>query len=158
MNTHGEFTFYDHRGNIIEKVPNIVPYEGASLVLDVFCRAVVPTFYVGLCNQIPTKLDLLSSITSEPTSAGGYARQALARNSTDWPTLDTVNNVPRCKSKTVPFAASGADFSAAFSRAFLCTVVSGTAGTLIAVSGALTTPLTILNGQTKYVSYELYNG
>ena len=79
-------------------------------------------FFVGVCDQIPVSDDTLASITSEPSSAGGYARQPLSRDATGWPTIDVVNGEVRWLSAAMIFAASGADFSTGFTRLFLCNV------------------------------------
>lgn len=114
------------------------------------------TLYVGFCDEAFDPDMTLADITTEPTAAGGYARAPLVCNTTDWPTSDLVNGIPRIKSKTLNYAASGADFSAAFSRLFLCTVASGTSGLLLSLSAALNTPLLIEDGSDEDVQYELY--
>ena len=146
------------------RIPNIVVLEGK----EQFLRAVTrnedmgltggppPLFYIGLCDQVPNAADTLTSITTEPTSAGGYARIGIERSSVGWPTIDEVNGVKRAMSKIVTFAASGADYSGAFSRAFLCSVSSGTTGFLFSYSGALSVPITLLDGESVDVQYELY--
>lgn len=113
-------------------------------------------FFVGVCDQIPAYGDTLTEITTEPTSAGGYARLALTRDATGWPTIDQVNGETRWLSKVLAFAASGADYSTAFTRLFLCNVASGSSGRLFAFSGAYASDILVLDGQTKNVRFELY--
>ena len=113
-------------------------------------------FYLGVCNQTPIKTDTLSDISSEPSSAGGYARQALVRNSTDFPTLGQVDAETRILSILATFAASGADFSAPFTRLFLTDAASGSVGTLFCYSGAYSAAIQLLDGQSKDVQFEFY--
>jgi len=113
-------------------------------------------FFVGVCDQVPAFSDTLASITTEPTSAGGYARLALTRDATGWPTIDLVNGEIRWLSKVLNFAASGADFSTAFTRLFLCNVASGTSGKLFAYTGAYSSEILLLDGQDKDVRFEIY--
>lgn len=146
------------------RIPNLVVAEGK----EQFLRAVTrnegmgltggppPLFYIGLCDQVPAVTDTLTSITTEPTSAGGYARIGIERSSVGWPTIDEVNGVKRAASQIVTFAASGADFSSSFSRAFLCSVASGTLGFLFSYSGPLSVPIALLDGESIDVQYELY--
>lgn len=115
-------------------------------------------FYVGLCNAASVlDTDTLTSIVTEPTVTNGYSRKSIERNSTGWPTIDTVNGQRRALSKVLTFTASGGNFSAAFSRAFLCSVASGTGGLLFSVSGALTIPVLLLNGESFQMQYELFS-
>lgn len=115
-------------------------------------------WYLGLCEQTPDKSDDLTSITTEPTSAGGYARQAIARDSTDFPTanIGQVGGETRCLSLVQTFAASGADFSRTFDRAFLCNVASGTAGILFGYTGQYSSAIQIFDGQSQDVQFEFY--
>jgi len=113
-------------------------------------------FHIGLCNQAPVEADTLVSITTEPTVTFGYARKVVERNSTGWPTIDEVNGQKRATSKVLTFTASGGDFSASFTRAFLCSVSTGTVGNLFSYSGPLTVPIAILDGESFAMQYELY--
>jgi len=106
-------------------------------------------WYLGLCEQTPTKADDLTSITTEPTSAGGYARIAIARNTTDFPTanIGQVSGETRILSVLKTFSAVGADFSRTFDRAFLCNVAS---------SGQYSSPIQLLNGESQDIQFEFY--
>ncbi len=143
-------------------MPNTVVDEGEIEFLRMIARADVSkvassgNFYMGLCDQIPAEADTLTEITSEPTVTNGYARNAISRDSTGWPTEVVVNGNNGIRSTTEDFAASGGDFSAAISRAFLCNVSSGTAGVLFSYSGALTTAVTIASGETFSAQYEFF--
>ncbi len=150
-------------GEII--LPNMIVTEGGEALLKMALRGdntIVPAnddFFVGMCNQDPVLSNGLTEITaSEPTVTNGYARQAIERSSVGWPTVDNAGGVPRARSLDLAFTASGGNFSAAFSRLFLCTVASGTSGLLIAVSGRLATPVTVLNGATYDAAYRLFLG
>ena len=114
------------------------------------------SFYVGLCNQAVTKTLVLSDLTSEPGAAGSYARQALARNSTDWPIIELVQDAYVVRSKLLMFAATGADFDKPFTRAFLTDQATGTVGNLYAVSGALTEEVTVTDSNDFKLEYELF--
>lgn len=172
ISIHGGFRFFlpdsiAKRHNLPGELylPNIVVDTGK----EQFLRAVVrneamgltggpPTlFHIGLCNQTPVAADTIASVVTEPTVTFGYARKPVERDSTGWPTIDTVNGVKRAVSKVVTFTAAGGNFSAAFTRAFLCSVTSGTVGNLFAYSGALASPITLLNGESFAMQYELYS-
>jgi hypothetical protein len=99
--------------------------------------------------------NVLTDIT-ELTGAGGYARKAITRDLTGWPTLTTINNRKLIRSLVVNFAATGADFSAAFVRMFLTDVASGTAGVLYAISGAFSPAILVENGLNINVQYEFF--
>ncbi len=145
-------------------VPNSIVDEGEETFLKQICRADTtdvpagPTgkYYVGLCGNTFDETTTLATLAGEPSSTGGYARIAVERDATGWPTLSQVNGVWRAQSKTVTFAASGADFDTAIWRAFLCNVASGTAGRLFGVSGPLPAALTVLDGNSLPLTYELY--
>lgn len=165
---HGEFVFSknDKDGILIpdtvQRIRNTIVDEGEDEFLKMIMRADLSTiaaggnWYLGLCNQVPVETHVLTDITTEPTiGVGTYARQIITRDSTGFPTLGRVNGVGFIRSTVEVFAASGADFDAPFSRAFLCDVASG-AGILFAYSGALTTPITVLDGESYNVQYEFF--
>lgn len=146
------------------EIPNIIVAVGKEQFLRGICAGEAmgltggpPTqFHLGLCDQAPANADTLASITTEPTVAGGYLRKVIERNATGWPIFDTVNGVRRARSKVLTYTAAGAAFSRAISRAFLCSVATGTVGNLFAVSGALTVPITLLDTESFQLRYELY--
>lgn len=113
-------------------------------------------FYLGLCNQTPDKGDILSDISSEPTVTNGYARQAISRDITGFPTTEIVNDETRVLSLIVTFAASGGDFSSSFTRAFLTDAAAGSAGVLLAYTGAYPAAITILDGESRTMRFEFY--
>lgn len=144
-------------------VPNFVVREGAESLLKIVFQGDntdVPAgsnFYIGLAEEVAggNKLATLATITDELSSAGGYARKPVVRQAADW-TITTVNSQKLATSKTVTFAASGANFSAAFSRIFLCNVVSGTSGILYAISGKIDPAVQINDGGSEDIEYEFY--
>lgn len=159
----GEYLFWDLAQPFREPVvvPNLIPDDGETEFLKMIFQNVSAVaggadFYVGLCDQVPTESLLLSGITTEPTGAGGYARQPLTRDSTDWPTIATVNGHLCITSVPVTFTATGADYSRTFSRFFLTSVASGSAGKLYSVSGPLVSPLLIIDGASYDAAYRLY--
>lgn len=157
----GFYTF-SRKGVLIERIPNTIVKQGEEAFLKMLLRhdetivAGGANFYLGLCNHVPAAGDNLAAITDEPSGAGGYAREAIVRSAVGFPTISEVNGKFRALSVTVNFAASGADFSDAITRAFLCNVASGTAGILFGFSGQLTDALLIEDGQDYDVNYELY--
>lgn len=145
--------------NII--LPNRVTDEGEQEYLKMIFQNVSQiagggNFYVGLCNQTPAEGDGLTDISTELAVTNGYSRKAITRNAAGWPTLTTINGHTVLRSGTVTFTASGGDFSASFTRAFLTDQASGTAGVLYAYSGALTVALTLLDGQSFQMQYETF--
>jgi len=143
-------------------VPNLITDEGEESFLKQILQADVidvsagGNWFLGLCEETPGEDDTLATITTEPTSAGGYARQSFARNTTGVPTIEKVNEAFRGVSLTLTFAAAAADYSRSIQRAFLCNVASGTAGILYSYSGLLPNPITILDGTNIAVKYELF--
>jgi len=157
----GNFIFYPGTKKEII-LPNIITDEGELSFLKMIGRADVVDvaasgdFFMGLCEEVPADADTLASITTEPTSAGGYAREPISRDGTGWPVLGAIGNAARIQSLQVDFIASGANFNRTFQRAFLCNVVSGTSGLLFAYSGLLPNPIQVDDGQTHSAKYELY--
>lgn len=153
----GQFIITPPDGNKII-LPNTIVAEGAEDYLgEIFQNAGLGTFYVGLCNQVPDNADVLADITTEPTiGIGAYARQPLARNTTDWPSITTQNGESYATSKQITFTATGADFDAAHSRLFLCSVLTGFVGTLFAYSAALPTAMTITDGNSWDAQYQFF--
>lgn len=158
MKLFGEFRI----GNEGLILPNTVVGEGEAAFLKMLMRddqtivAGAANFYVGLCGNIFTETSTLASLAGEPTVTNGYARQAVLRSAAGWPTQDTVNATARIRSAVINFTASGGDFSTSIWRAFLCSVASGTAGILFAVSAPLPSALLITSGVTLPVQYDLY--
>lgn len=141
----------------------MIPTLGEEAMLQALFQGVDTNFvaaganlYLGLCNQTPDKADDMTDISTEPTVANGYARKAIARNTTGFPTIEQVNGESRIVSLVVTFTASGGDFDASFTRAFLCTSASGSTGTLLAYSGAYATPILLADGVSQQMKFEFY--
>lgn len=146
----------------IQRVNNTIPNIGEETFLKMLLhdeQTTVPgggNFYVGLCNQAPAETDTLASITTEPTATNGYARKPVVRSGAGWPDLVDVNGTKGLRSIVLNFVASGGPFSGPISRAFLCNVLTGTAGVLFAYSGALTIPITLQDGNNFDMQFELF--
>lgn len=162
MKIYGVFTIFSPKGKILQRLKNTVVNEGEAAFLKMLMRddqtivAGGDNFYIGLCGQNFSETTTLATLVGEPTTTSGYARQPVARSTAGWPTQDSVNNIARIRSAVVNFTASGGDFSTSIYRCFICNVVSGTAGTLFAVSAELSTPKQIVDGETFPVQYDLY--
>lgn len=127
-------------------------HEGENAyLLDIFRKG--GTVYMGLCNQTPNKTDTLASITTEPSVANGYARQPITLDASGFPDIEIVNNETRIVSAAVTFAAAGGDFDKSFTRAFLCSVASGSSGTLYGYSGAYSSAILLLDTQSKQLKW-----
>lgn len=148
---------------IEQVIPNTITNEGEDSYLKMVFQgdnsiiAGGANFFLGLCGENGVgPAATLTSITDEPAISNGYAREPIPRNSTGFPTINTVNGVTRVVSQNVQFAASGGDFTLPITRAFLCSVVSGTAGLLFAFSGKLANPVTVSPGSPLDTNYECY--
>ncbi len=157
----GQFVFFP--GTVKEFiVPNLITDEGEKAFLEMIMRANIAdvsaggNWFLGLCEETPGETDTLATITTEPTSAGGYARQSFTRDATGVPTVEKINDAFRAVSVQITFTASGADFSRTIQRAFLCNIVSGTSGLLFTYSGLLPNPLLVVDGDSLPVKYELF--
>ena len=153
------------KGNFIvngQRIPNIIPNGGEEAFIKMIVQdddTVVSgsgNFYLGLCTNANVSATAVLSDLAE-MSGGGYARKAIERTAVGWPTIDVVNGIYRGLSKTVNFAASGAAIGP-YNRAFLCNVVSGTSGVLLAISGEFPSAQTIADGQDQDIAYELFLG
>lgn len=143
-----------------EVVQNAWVSEGVEALLKMFAQgnnvivAAAANFYIGLCTG-DTAANL-AAIATEPSAAGGYARQGFARSVIGVPTIDTSGGTWRFVSTVETFAATGADYSVTFDRLFLCSVAAGTAGILFAYTAALAAPIQISDGELIQVVYEGY--
>lgn len=158
---HGRFHILTPEKKIIS-VDNMICSAGAESLLKMMFRgttadvSVGGNFYIGICGSAAAFADTLASISTEPTVTNGYARIALTRDATGFPTIATVNGIWRALSKSITFTASGGAFSQNLVRIFLSNVASGTSGILYAYSGALINAITIADGQSYQITYEFY--
>jgi len=143
-------------------VPNFLTRFGGLTVLkmafagDISDITIGGNWYIGLTSEVGISREaVLSDLTGELDAQGGYARQPVVRNAAGW-TVDGVNGVARCLSVIVNFTATGADFSHAFTRSFLCNVQTGTVGNLYSISGPAPQPIQVIDGQTFPMQYEIY--
>lgn len=129
--------------------PNDLADNGEQIILDVFFRgASAPaSLYVGLVAGSPAETTTLATMTE--VTGTGYARIALARNATDWPTLALDVGDYRVVSLAKVFTAGGTWTGA--TNAFLTGAASGTSGDFIAYA-ALAATRTLLNGDTLTVT------
>lgn len=132
--------------------PNFLADEGEEAILDVFFRGATPptSFYFRLFNDTPVETDGLSDLTGE-VSGTGYAAIAVARNSTDFPTLALNSGDFRVTSATKVFTAGGA-WSAA---TYLVLATSTDASGLLVAARPLSATRTLANGDTLSVTYSL---
>lgn len=142
------------------EVENSITNEGLAAYLSMVTQAsedVIASdgqFFIGLCMGTYGRTSTLADITNEPTT-GDYSRQAVARSEVGWPSISLVAGRYRAVSAPVTFLAAGADFTP-FDRLFLASVVSGSAGKLLAVSAPLSTgPITINSGTSRRAQYVL---
>lgn len=154
----GRFIFGDE-GHVIN---NTLTHEGENALLRMLFQndntivASGANFFLGLCGDVFTLDTTLATLGGEPTATAGYARQPLPRSAVGWPTLAQLNGVWMLRSETVNFTPTGSGFSTQIQRAFICSVVSGSAGKLIAVSGPLPAPIILPVGTPYPVQYEFY--
>lgn len=141
-----------------EHVRNTIVSDGAQRYLQALFQAgatLPANFYVGLTNATYTfDTATLALIAAGEPVGNGYARQAAVRNGSDWD-VSEIGGFWRAKSKQLVFTAS-ADWTAAWSRMFLCNLVSGTGGNVFALSAPTVAPRVVLNGAPPTVSYEFW--
>lgn len=158
---HGQFVIYP--GTDLEQViPNNFLDEGEEAFLKMIAQGSVAdvaaggNFYIGLCGDVNDDTLTLATLTGEPAVSNGYAREAVTRDATGWPTISQVNGAWMARTAEVTFAASGGDFSTSIWRAFLCNVASGTSGKLFSISGKLDVAKLITDGTSFPMHYELF--
>ena len=126
-----------------------------KLFLDDGTTILVANLFIGMLDEVVTKATLMAGITTEPTAAGGYARQTISRTTATW-TIGQIGatGYRYALSNAVTFAAVGANYSRAITRLFLASAITG--GTLISVGSPLSSPLQILNGESFQMRYRLF--
>jgi hypothetical protein len=128
-----EFFHFGKHGRLLRQWmrENTLLDEGEQMILDIAFRAAAQgSFYLGLANDTPLETDTLADLAGEPVG-NGYARQALARNTTDWPVLALDSGDYRVISKLATFMAAGGSIGPV-TMMFLCDAASGTVGKYIA--------------------------
>lgn len=145
-------------------VPNTLTDDGESEYLKMIFQADVATiasggnFYLGLTNLTPSDTTTFAdALAGEPTiGVNGYARAAITRDATGWPTVSAVGGETSIRSTIQNFTASGGDFDVAITRAFLCSAATGSTGKLFSISSAIGTAFTVTDGSTLPIGYEAY--
>ena len=154
----------DKQGNILweaKNLDNILHDEGEQALLSAYFATTMSGFgsppasiYLGLdARGSVVEADTLANLSGEPTTKIGYERKALSTAGTGANGQDFYINQPaayyRADGKTVIYTA-GEDWTAV-TQLFLCTVLSGTAGKLIATV-ALSASRTLLSGDSLNAS------
>lgn len=129
---------------------NALADEGEQQILDVYLRGASPpaSLYVGLVAGSPTDTTTLATMTE--VTGTGYARIAIARNTTDWPTLALNSGDFMATSLAKVFTAGGTWTGA--TNAILTDASSGTAGKFISYA-PLAATRTLVNGDTLTVTH-----
>jgi hypothetical protein len=151
-----EFEHYDKNGNLIwqqrkESGHNSLSDKGEENMLDVYFRGgtAPASFEIGLFNDTPVDTDDVADLTGEP-STNGYARQALARDTTDFPTLALDSGDYKVTSKQVTFSATNGSWGPVTHACLI--YVNGVTKKLIAYQ-ALSQSRTLADGEQLKVTY-----
>lgn len=126
------------------EIPNNLTDLGVQELLGRAMRNVLgfASMYVALVDAIYTP-DIGVADLDEPTiGTGGYARQLLNRDSTDWPTIGEVGAIPYIESKVFTFPNSGT-YSRAVSRLALVDSLAGHTGQVFCLGSVFPAILTI---------------
>lgn len=101
--TGGEFVFRSKAEPGVEHVfLNQFTIYGAQSILRGAFWGDDLEWFVGLCAHNPADSISLSAV-NEPAIANGYARQSLALNQANWPTIDTINGESYVESREFSF-------------------------------------------------------
>lgn len=157
MGFRGEFVELNKGGLVKNIIPNTVVQQGQQRILEAAFQNLTTlkplgTLEIALIDEVPAYGDLIAAITTEPTSAGGYARQTLTPVIANW-VVDSVNGEARVTSAVVSFTATGADYSRTYSRYML----SEASAEIISYSSPISAPRLILDGETVNTQYRMYN-
>lgn len=134
----GEFRF--NNGLII---PNNVTIAGSGLILAAALRNTDIEFWVGLCSAVYTPTLQIEEITEPTVAVNGYARQAVSRDSTGWPSDGEVNGENYIESLPLVWEAIGGAFDQPVTRMFICGSESDASGDVFALSAPLPDDLVI---------------
>lgn len=154
---HGDFKLFPNTGDEVV-LHNFIPSEGGQTLLRMILwddHSVVVgggNFYIGLMGAAVDFTTTLATLAGEP-AGNGYARQAVLRSNAGWPTETQNNNVWHTQSQTVTFTASG-PYNVTVQRVFICSVLSGTVGKLIAISAPFPTPFQVDVSTPLPVAYD----
>ena len=133
----------------VEVVHNALLDEGERNVLDVYFRnnLAPANFFLGLHSGALAETHTLTNVV-EP-SQSGYARQQIARNTTDWgaPALDAGDYKTTASQESFAAAATWTPVN----ECFLASTSGGTSGSVI-LSAALSTFRSLVSGDTLNVT------
>jgi len=143
-------------------IPNTTTPEGAEIWGKMMFRgdntviAPAGNYWLGLTSLNPANFPTLEdAVLREPTiGVNGYARQAITRDATGWPTIINANGHVLFKSSELTFTASGIGYDKSINRLFLATVETGYAGTLFAISEPLPASVTVTPASPLTVQYQ----
>ena len=155
-----DFKHSDKNGNILweDKAYNALTDEGESAILDIIFRgASAPSsFYFGLltgASPVPAETTTMSGINEVSNTGEGYARIAVARNSTDFPTLALDSGDYQVSSLTKQFENTDGVTSWDTAEYLMLTdTASGSSGATFWAYVALSTPRTLAPGDKLDVS------
>lgn len=145
----GEYHSKDPKTGLWTVLPNLFTLVGWNQILAAAFQGAVLDWDVGLCNTIPAVELTLLGIGEPTVGTGGYARQALAQNDTDWEEIGQVENESYVLSKEFTFPHAGPAYSGAVNRLFITDGVD-----VISVSSAFPVPITYDVASTH--RYKLY--
>lgn len=99
--------------------------------------------YLGLCAAVPADDLTLADIVEPTIGTNGYARKAVTRDSTGFPTVDLVSGEPYIETADLVWAAVGGNYDQAITRLFLTPEATATTGEVWALGAAAAAPVII---------------
>jgi hypothetical protein len=130
-------------------MPNDVVAQGLEYILETSfteAQSVPANFYVGLCEDEVLETDGLADLTE--LSGGGYSRQTVASDNTDFTEASTGTNDRKITTKTVTFTATGTWNGALY--AFIATTIDDSGKLVCGV--ALSVERFLTDGDTLQIS------
>jgi hypothetical protein len=113
-------------------IPNNIMTFGAESLLRWALRAESTyALHMALVNCNPDVLLNANSLGEPTIGVNGYARQPIARNTTDWPTVSQLAGETYVETAAKIFTPSGGDFDQPFSRLALVNSLTGVVGTIV---------------------------
>lgn len=135
----GEFRFQN--GCILR---NSVTTSGQRQYLRMlFQNAILPEFWIGATDSIPTMSATLATINEPTIGVNGYARIQVPRSAAGWPTEGESAGVPWIETSDLVFTAIGAAFDKPITRLFLTPESTLTIGDVFAIGAAFPAPLIV---------------
>lgn len=126
-------------------LPNNITSYGAELLLAAALQGVATTLHMclGKCNP---KVDLDLNELNEPTiGTGGYARQSLSQDDTDWLTSGELNGERFLETRAVIFVPTGDGFDKEITRPVIVNHATLTEGQFVfSVGSSLPAAVTLL--------------